>query len=311
MNIVFMGTPSFAVPILKALHKYYGVDLVVTQPDKQVGRKRKIVYSPVKEFALEKGIDLFQPRKIKEDYDEIIKRNPDIIITAAYGQIVPNILLETPTYGAINVHGSMLPLLRGGAPIQRAIERLYQTTGITIMYMAPKMDAGDIISQRSIPILQTDTSEVLFEKLSYVGRDLLLETLPKIMEGDIEPYPQDESMVTYAYNIKREEEHLDLSLTKEQIDAKLRAFTPEPLVYVKVGDINMKIHRLSMLDAPLEEDVLDGTVVKIEKDRLVVKVSNGYIAIEEVQIPGKKAQYVRDFMNGKGRSLIKEGTRLV
>lgn len=310
MNIVFMGTPSFAVPILKAVHKYYGVDLVVTQPDKQVGRKRKIVYSPVKEFALEHGIDLFQPRRIKTDYDEILKRKPDIIITAAYGQIIPKILLDTPKYGAINVHGSILPLLRGGAPIQRAIERMYQTTGITIMYMAPKMDAGDIIAQRSIPILSTDTSEVLFEKLSYVGRDLLLETLPKIVKGEIDPTPQDENLVTYAYNITREEEHLDLSLTKEQIDAKMRAFTPEPLVYVMVNDQAMKIHSLCALDRELSHECEDGTLVEVGKEEIVVKVKNGYIALKEVQLPGKKAQSVKDFMNGKGRSLMKEGTKL-
>jgi methionyl-tRNA formyltransferase len=310
MNIVFMGTPSFAVPILKAVHKYYGVDLVVTQPDKQVGRKRKIVYSPVKEFALEHGIDLFQPRRIKTDYDEILKRKPDIIITAAYGQIIPKVLLDTPKYGAINVHGSILPLLRGGAPIQRAIERMYQTTGITIMYMAPKMDAGDIIAQRSIPILSTDTSEVLFEKLSYVGRDLLLETLPKIVKGEIDPTPQDENLVTYAYNITREEEHLDLSLTKEQIDAKMRAFTPEPLVYVMVNDQTMKIHSLSALDRELSHECEDGTLVEVGKEEIVVKVKNGYIALKEVQLPGKKAQSVKDFMNGKGRSLMKEGTKL-
>jgi methionyl-tRNA formyltransferase len=308
MTIVFMGTPAFAVPILKAIHKYYGVSLVVTQPDKQVGRKQQILYSPVKEFALEHDIPLFQPRRIKDDYESVLTEKPDIIITAAYGQIIPEVLLNTPRYGAINVHGSLLPLLRGGAPIQRAIERLYQTTGITIMYMAKKMDAGDIITQRSIPIISTDTSETLFEKLSYVGRDLLLEILPKIISGDIKAIPQDDQLVTYAYNIKREEEHLDLSMSKEQIDAKLRAFTPEPLVYVIINDERMKIHQLKMLNQPLVDTVKDGTVLDITKDEIIVKVENGYIALLEVQLPGKKAQHVRDFMNGKGRNLIQKGT---
>lgn len=310
MNIVFMGTPEFAVPILKAVHKYYGVNLVVTQPDKQVGRKRNVVYSPVKVFALEHEIALFQPRKIKSDYEEVLAVKPDIIITAAYGQIIPDVLLTTPKYGAINVHGSLLPLLRGGAPIQRAIERLYSTTGITIMYMAKKMDAGDIIAQRSIPILPTDTSEVLFEKLSYVGRDLLLETIPRIVDGEITAVPQDEHLVSYAYNIKREEEHLDLSLTKKQIDAKMRAFTPEPLVYVMVEGEPMKIHRLKYLDDPLTDEVENGTIIDITKDQIIVKVGNGYIALLEVQLPGKKAQSVRDFMNGKGRTLLKVETVL-
>lgn len=310
MKVVFMGTPAFAVPILKAVHKYYDVSLVVTQPDKQVGRKRKIVYSPVKEFALDHNIEVFQPRAIRNDYDLVLECNPDIIITAAYGQIIPKALLDAPKYGAINVHGSLLPLLRGGAPIQRAIERLYQTTGITIMYMAKKMDAGDIIAQRSIPIMSNDTSEILFEKLSYVGRDLLVETLPMIVSGDINPIPQDPSMVTYAYNIKREEEHLDLSMSKEKIDAKIRAFTPDPLVYVEIENTPLKIHKLTMLDKQLEDDVLDGTIVDITKDEIVVKVENGYIALLEVQVPGKKAQYVKDFMNGKGRSLLAIGSVL-
>ncbi|MGS0972040.1 MAG: methionyl-tRNA formyltransferase [Candidatus Izemoplasmataceae bacterium] len=310
MNIVFMGTPAFAVPILKAVHKYYGVNLVVTQPDKQVGRKRTIVYSPVKEFALEHNIKVYQPKRIKDDYDTVLNAKPDLIITAAYGQIIPEILLNTPKYGAINVHGSLLPLLRGGAPIQRAIERLYSTTGITIMYMVKKMDAGDIIAQRSIPILSTDTSEVLFEKLSYVGRDLLLETIPKIVDGEIKATQQEEQLATYAYNIKREEEHLDLSLTKEQIDAKMRAFTPTPLVYVLVNQNPMKIHRLKYLEDTLTHEVENGTIVEINKDEIVVKVENGYIALLEVQLPGKKPQNVGDFMNGKGRSLLEVGTIL-
>lgn len=309
MKIVFMGTPAFAVPILKAVHKYYGVDLVVTQPDKEVGRKRKIVFSPVKEFALEHDIQLFQPRRIKNDYDTVLDVSPDIIITAAYGQIIPEVLLNTPRFGAINVHGSLLPMLRGGAPIQRAIERMYQTTGITIMYMAKKMDAGDIIAQRSIPIMASDTSETLFEKLSYVGRDLLLETLEKIFSGDVNATTQDEEMVTYAYNIKREEEHLDLSMTKEAIDAKMRAFTPEPLVYVNIGKQPLKIHQLEQLDDPLTDEVEDGTVVGLENDKIIVKVANGYVAFLKVQLPGKKPQMVKDFMNGKGRTLIEKGTK--
>ena len=164
MKIVFMGTPEFSVRILESVHRVYGVDLVVTQPDKVVGRKRVLTVSPVKEKAMELGIDVFQPQRIKDDYQTILARKPDLIITAAYGQIIPEVVLDAPLLGSINVHGSLLPLLRGGAPIQRAIMRLHNITGITIMYMAMKMDSGDIISQRSIPILPTDTSGTLFEK---------------------------------------------------------------------------------------------------------------------------------------------------
>ncbi len=181
MNIVFMGTPDFSVRILEAVHNEYGVNLVVTQPDKLVGRKKVLTYSPVKEKALELGIEIFQPVNMKKDYKPIIDIKPDIIITSAYGQMIPNEVIDFPKLGAINVHGSLLPCLRGGAPIQRAIKRLYNTTGVSIMYMAYKMDSGDIISQRSIRIMPNFTSGILFDKLSVLGRDLLMETLPLII----------------------------------------------------------------------------------------------------------------------------------
>ena len=206
MKIVFMGTPNFSVRILKELHEKYPVSLVVTQPDKRVGRKKVITYSPVKQAAEELGIEVFQPVKIKENYTRILEEKPDLIITAAYGQIIPKVVLDAPRLGALNVHGSLLPLLRGGAPIQRAIKRQHNTTGITIMYMAMKMDSGDIISQRSITIQKDDTSGTLFDKLSYVGSELLLDTLPSIIAGANSRTPQDEHLVTYAYNLKREEE---------------------------------------------------------------------------------------------------------
>ena len=198
MNIIFMGTPEFSVKILKAVHLKYGVSLVVTQPDKLVGRKKILTMSPVKEKALELGIKVFQPVKMKNDYQPILDIKPDIIITAAYGQMIPNEVIDYPKFGAINVHASWLPLLRGGAPIQRSIQRLHNTIGVTIMYMAYKMDSGDIIKQTSIPILKNDTSGILFRKLSTVGRDLLMDTLPSIFAGTNKRKIQDEHLVTYA-----------------------------------------------------------------------------------------------------------------
>lgn len=307
MKVVFMGTPDFSVKILKDIHDLYPVSLVVTQPDKQVGRKKIITHSPIKKTAIELGIEVFQPVKIRTDYKRVLEEKPDIIITAAYGQLIPNIILDYPQFGCINVHGSWLPLLRGGAPIQRAIQRLHNTTGITIMYMAAKMDSGDIIKQRSIPILKDDTSGVLFEKLSIIGSDLLLEVLPTIFDRTNTRKPQDENLVTYAYNLKREEEIIDWNSSCEKIDAHIRAFTPTPTVYTTIDDKQLKVLKIEYktgLDALLET-LGNGTICLIEKESIVVKVVNGLIYISEVQLSGKKKQDVKTFMNGAGRNLIK------
>jgi methionyl-tRNA formyltransferase len=308
MKIVFMGTPEFSVVILKKLHEEYGVDLVVTQPDKLVGRKKILTHSPVKNLALELNIPVFQPRKIKEEYKQITDLNPDIIITAAYGQLIPQAVLDAPKLGCINVHGSLLPLLRGGAPIQRAIKRLHNTTGITIMYMAMKMDSGDVISQRSIPISKNDTSGTLFEKLSFIGRDLLMDTLPSIIDRTNKRIPQNPHNVTYAYNLKREEEEIDWNRSKEEVDAHIRAFTPTPTCYTTIDGKQLKILRISFahdFDFESVKDLESGTIVQVEKNTIGVKVNNGVIRIKEVQLAGKKKQDVRTFMNGAGRNLIK------
>lgn len=307
MKIVFMGTPQFSVGILEAVHKEYGVSLVVTQPDKKVGRKQVVTMSPVKEKAIELGIDVFQPKSIRQDDSKIIDLNPDLIITAAYGQFIPSSVLDTPRLGAINVHGSLLPELRGGAPIQRSIKRNYAETGITIMYMAMKMDSGDIIAQRSIPIEKDDTSGTLFEKLSIVGKHLLIDTLPSIIDGSARRIKQDESKVTYAYNLNKEEEHLDFSLTKELLDCQLRAFLPEPACYVLIDSLRLKIRKYQVVEAPLDEThktLQNGTIVSLQKRSFRVKVQNGYLDVLEVQLAGKKTLPVIQFLNGAGRKLI-------
>ncbi len=308
MKIVFMGTPKFSVRILKALHLKYGVDLVVTQPDKLVGRKRVLTFSPVKEKALELGIEVFQPRNIKQDYSRIIELKPDIIITAAYGQIIPNEVVDYPRLGSVNVHGSLLPLLRGGAPIQRAIKRMHNRTGVTIMYMAYKMDSGDIISQKSIPILSSDTSGILFEKLSRLGRDLLMDTLPSIIEGTNKRKIQDEHLATYAYNLKREEERINWDLSVQEIEAHVRAFSPDPSCYSTIDSKNIKLLSVEDLICPsFEKDQAhkqNGTIIKLFDDAFGVKCINGVIRVKAVQLEGKKKQDVKTFMNGAGRNLI-------
>jgi methionyl-tRNA formyltransferase len=308
MKVIFMGTPQFSVKILEDLHKEYPVSLVVTQPDKYVGRKKVLTYSPVKEKAIELGIDVFQPYRIRDDYQEIIDLKPDIIITAAYGQIIPQAVLDAPILGAINVHGSLLPKLRGGAPIQRAIKRMHEVTGITIMYMAMKMDSGDIISHRSIPITKEDTSGTMFEKLSVLGSELLLETLPSIINKTNNRIKQNPEEVTYAYNLKREEEQINWDQSVEQIDAHLRAFSPEPLIYSVLDSKQLKIHRLSyqvgLTEAQSQKQ--NGTILIVQMNQVGVKAQNGIIFLEEVQLTGKNPQPIKQFMNGAGRTLFME-----
>lgn len=202
LEIVFMGTPEFAVPVLQGLIDNYKIRAVVTQPDRP-GNHGQINVSPIKKLASEHAILVLQPEHIKEEYQEIVNLNPDLIITCAYGQIIPRQLLEAPRLGCINVHASLLPKLRGGAPIHKAIIEGHSKTGITIMYMNTKMDEGDIITQREIPILDTDTASSLHDKLSVLGKDLLLETLPSIIDGTNSRTPQDSSLATYAFTLKK------------------------------------------------------------------------------------------------------------
>ena len=216
-RIVFMGTPEFSVPVLDALIKNYKVKAVVTQPDKQVGRSGKVTQPPVKVLAQQNNIVVLQLTRIRDQYQEVIDLDPDLIITCAYGQILPKELLDYPKYGCINVHASLLPKLRGGAPIHRAIINGYKKTGVTIMFMAPGMDDGDIITQKEVEITDTDTASTLHDKLSKLGSELLIETMPSILEGKINRIKQNDAEVTFAPIIKPEDEKLDFSKTTREI----------------------------------------------------------------------------------------------
>jgi len=308
MKIIFMGTPPFSVPILQMVHEKYGVDLLVTQPDKLVGRKKVLTYPPTKEYALKEAIPILQPVKLKPAAMEILSYEPDLIITAAYGKILPKPLLDTPRLGAINVHASLLPELRGGAPIQRAIERGHDTTGVTIMYMSEGMDEGDILATRSLAIAPDETAGSLFEKLSLLGRDLLEEILPELIVGRLEAIPQDHSKATYAPNIKREEEYLDFSQPAEILERKIRAFHPEPNTYTLVDGVPLKIIRAKRL--PLDDSAPPGTVVAHAKEGPVVSTSRGSLCLTRVQLAGKKETDGTSFLNGKGKVLLAVGKQL-
>lgn len=297
IKIVYMGTPDFSVgPLKKLIENNYDVALVVTQPDKEVGRKKEIKYSPVKEFALNNNIKVFQPSKIREDYDEILKIKPDIIITCAYGQIIPKVLLDYPQYKCINIHASLLPKLRGGAPIHKAIIDGYDKTGITIMYMDEKMDSGDIIYQEEVLIEDSDNAGTLFDKLSILGSNMIIKVLPDIVSGNINPIKQNEEEVTYAYNITREEEKIYFNKTTREVFNKIRGLYPWPVGYAVLDNKKIKIYNSKI--GTSNKDGSPGEIINIYKDSIGVKTIDGEILLIEIQFEGKKRILVKDYLNG-------------
>ena len=303
-KIVFMGTPKFAVPVLEMLIENYGVDLVITQPDKKVGRKKVLTPPPVKVVALENDIKVLQPEKISTDeetYNTLKDLNPDIIITAAYGQLVPDKSLEIPEYKCINVHGSLLPKLRGGAPIQYSILEDHKKTGITIMYMVKKLDAGDMISKVEVDILDSDNYETLHDKLSVAGRDLLNETLPKIFSGDIAPEKQDDAEATFARNILREDEKIDWNTSAREVFNKVRALDPTPGAFTYLDGNILKIWTSEVLELDEQSSYTKvGTIIKQDKKNIYVLCGNRTVLkVNELQVSGKKRTPVVNFLSNK------------
>lgn len=297
LKIVFMGTPEFSVPVLEGLIENYKVRAIVTQPDRPIGRHGEMSASPVKRVGINHTILVLQPDKIKEHIEEITSLEPDLIVTCAYGQILPKEILDCPRLGCINVHASLLPKLRGGAPIHRAIMNGYKRTGITIMYMGIGMDDGDIITQEAIDIDINDTAETLHDKLSILGRDLLLKTLPSIIDGTCGRTKQDSSLVTYGFNIKREDERIDFSKTKREIYNKVRGLNSWPGAYCLYEGKILKVWKCREGET-YRPDLFDGQVTAIYPDGFGVKVSNGEIIFTNVQPEGKKKMAVSDFLNG-------------
>ena len=300
MKIVFMGTPDFAVNVLQGLIDNYDVVGVVSQPDKRIGRHQVLTNTPVKELALKYDIPVFQPIRIREDYEDILNLNPDLIVTCAYGQIIPKAILDYPRLGCINVHASLLPKSRGGAPIHKAIIDDYGTTGVTIMYMDVKMDSGDIISQREVKILDSDNLESLHDKLSEVGTSLLLDTLPSIIDGSNSRTKQDEDEVTYAYNIKREEEHIDFSKTSREVFNLIRGLCPVPSSNAILDEKEMKIYKSIISSKNYNGEY--GEIVDITKEGIVVKTGDAAIILTEVKPFGKKKMDANSYVNGIGKN---------
>lgn len=297
LKIIYMGTPEFSATVLKGLIEKYKIRAIITQPDKMIGREQKIVYPPVKQVGKENTILVLQPNKLKEELETLKEMEPDIIITCAYGKILPKEILELPRLGCINVHASILPKLRGGAPIHRAIIDGYTKTGITIMYMNEGMDEGDIISQREIEITETDTAETLHDKLIILGRDLLLETLPSIIEKTNKRIPQNNEEATYGFVIKREDEKIDFSKSKKQIYNKIRGLNSWPGAYCMLDNKILKIWESEKSENNYQ-DKINGEITNIYENGFGVKVSDGEIIIKTVQPEGKKKMNAADFARG-------------
>ncbi|WP_087972959.1 methionyl-tRNA formyltransferase [Oceanobacillus rekensis] len=299
-RIVFMGTPDFSVPILRTLvDSDYEVVLVVTQPDRPKGRKRIITPPPVKIEAEKNNIPVFQPEKLKNDYEEILKYKPDLIVTAAYGQLLPNEILETPEFGCINVHASLLPELRGGAPIHYAIIKGKKETGITIMYMVEKLDAGDILTQQSVPIEEKDHVGSMHDKLSKVGAELLISTLPRLFSNELTPVKQDDSIATFASNIKREQEKIDWNNSNVEIYNQIRGLHPWPVAFTTYENKVMKIW-WGIPDDTLYEGKTPGEIVqKLDSETFTVICGDQKgIKVMEIQPAGKKRMTVREYLQG-------------
>ena len=298
MKIVFMGTPTFGRVILKCLHQSgYDVVLAVCQPDKYVGRKHVLTSCEVKQYCIENNIEVFQPVKIREDYSRVLEVNPDLIVTCAYGQIIPKIILDKCK--CINVHASLLPKLRGGAPIQHAIIDGYSTTGITIMEMSNKMDAGDIISQSSIDIDINDTYSSLHDKLITVATRLLLDTIGSVIDNSYVAIKQNENEVTFGYNILPQQEHIDFNKSYMQVYNQIRGLADVPYAYGIVEGKKVKLCQVSTSDIVSEN--VNGTIVFVSKG-LGVVVDNRVIVIEKLQLEGKNITSAKDFRNGVARN---------
>ncbi len=299
-----MGTPAFSVPVLEGLvEKGYEVLAVVTQPDRAVGRKKEIKMTPVKEAALRHKLPVYQPEKISgsEAMAELMTLGADMFVTAAFGQFLPERLLNSVKH-AVNVHASLLPKYRGGAPVHYAIIKGDQEAGVTIMEMVKKMDAGDMISQRAIPITDADNVGTMFEKLSLVGRELLLDTLPDYLAGNLKPQPQDETKVTFSPNITPEEERIDWQLSARDIFNQVRGMYPWPVAHTIWQGTRFKLHEVALADSS-HVNGIPGQVIEKTKKSLIIATKKGAISLTIVQPAGKPKMPIQDFLNGLGKNI--------
>lgn len=305
MKIIFMGTPEFAVPTLGALFsKGYSIDLVITQKDKPKGRGKKLQYTPVKEKALELGLEVFQPDSINnpDSIEKIKNLNPDIIVVVAYGQILKKDILHIPKYGCYNVHASLLPKYRGAAPINWAIISGEKETGVTIMEMDEGLDTGDMILWKSIPITLEDDSITIHDRLAELGGELMSQAVLDIKKGEISKVLQDNSLSTYASMLNKQMGRINWNDKGENILNLIRGLKPWPSAYTQYKDEIVKIHKASLIDKLKEGN--NGEIVKVHNFGLYVNTKDRTVVLEEIQFPGKKKMTVEEYLRGNS---IEEG----
>lgn len=311
LRIIFAGTPDFAARHLDALlsseHQIVGV---FTQPDRPAGRGKKLMPSPVKVLAEEKGIPVFQPVSLRprENQQLVADLQADVMVVVAYGLILPKAVLEMPRLGCLNVHGSLLPRWRGAAPIQRSLWAGDTETGVTIMQMDVGLDTGDMLYKLSCPITAEDTSATLYDKLAQLGPQGLLATLTQIATGTATPEIQDETQVTYAEKLSKEEALLDWSLPAEQLERCIRAFNPWPMSYFVIEDQPVKVWKASVINSQAKAE--PGTIIEANKQGIQVATAEGILNLESLQPAGKKAMNAQDLLNSR-REWFTPGNRLV
>ena len=300
LNVLFMGSPSFSVPVLEELNKNVNVVGVVTAPDAYVGRKKVLTMCPVKEKAIGLGLKVYSPIKLRNDFEFIKELNPDMIITCAYGQILSEEILNIPKLGCFNLHGSLLPKYRGGAPIHYALLNGDKKTGITLMYMDKGMDSGDMIAKEEIKIEDNDNIESLTNKLSIIASKMIIKYLPSLIDGTNNREKQDSSKVTFSPIITRKDEHLDFNVTAKEIYNRYRMLSPNPLPNIKIDDIEYKIAECKIVDASGKVS----TVVSKDKNSFTIMAKDKGIMVTKIKPIGKNIMNVRDFFNGYHEEII-------
>lgn len=302
-KLVFMGTPRFSVALLEALHELNcELCAVVTQPDRKVGRKQILTAPPVKEKALEYGLPVYQPESIKDLKETLASMDLDLIVTCAYGQFIPQSILDLPRYGCVNIHASLLPLYRGGAPIHYAVLKGDSKSGISLMRMVKKMDAGDVLFQCDVPITESDTMGSLHDQLSRCGATLLKTHFDDLFKPDLKSFAQDESKVTYAYNISPEQEFVSFDRSSFEVSCHIRGLAPWPLAYGILEGKKIKFYFAKRAEE--SSSALPGTILGLVDHQIAVKTKDGCVLISELQLEGKTRMSADDLWKGYGSSWI-------
>jgi len=304
LRIIYAGTPDFAVPALQALiESEHEVVAVYTQPDRPAGRGRKLTFGPVKQAAVDAGIVVEQAVTLKDEeaQEKLASYNADVMVVAAYGLILPQVVLDTPKYGCLNIHGSLLPRWRGAAPIHRAIQAGDAETGVTIMQMALGLDTGDMLLKVTCSITSEDTGQTIHDRLAADGALALLKVLGQLSEDSLEPVVQDEALTSYAHKLEKAEAEIDWSRPAKQIDQTIRAFNPWPVAFTQFKGKPLRLF-MSKVEEGMKSSEAVGTVIAEDAEGISIVTGEGVLSFSKLQLPGKKAMHVKDFLNG--RSLL-------